>query len=259
MSEAVNVKKVNHLCFITMNQPEKRNALSTDLVAGVVEALKDAEKDESVRAVILSGAGKAYCSGGDIDSMGKNSSPADSIAYMESASTLTKTIINLDKYVISAVHGFAAGAGFSLALASDFVISDKQTKFISSFRNIGLVPDLGLIKLLTERVPLPIAKEWVASGKALSAETVWAQGLINRLAEEKNVVQEATEFAQFIVEGPPLSNKFVKYLFNHADEFSLDTSVMQENMMQSLLFHTGDTKEGIQAFSEKRSPEFTGK
>lgn len=259
MSEAVKIRKENHLCYITMNRPEKRNALSTDLVAGMMEALQDAEKDSDVRAVILSGEGKAFCAGGDIDSMGKNSSPTDSIKYMEGASSLIKTIVNLDKYVISVVHGFAAGAGFSLALASDFLIADKQAKFISSFRNIGLVPDLGLIKLLAERVSLPIAKEWVASGKPIDAETIYSQGLINRLTEEKDVVKEAAEFAQFIVEGPPLSNKFVKYLFNHANEFSLDTSVMQENMMQSLMFHTGDAKEGIQAFLEKRSPEFTGR
>src|SRR5699024_917058 len=120
--------------------------------------------------------------------------PADSISRMERSSSLIKMIVNLDKYVISAVHGFAAGAGFSLALASDFIIADTQTKFISSFRNIGLVPDLGLIKLLADRVPLPIAKEWGASGKPIDAETVYTQGLINRLTDEQGVVEEAAAF-----------------------------------------------------------------
>lgn len=259
MIESVNVQKENQICYIAMNQPNKRNALSPDIVAGVMAALKDAEKDDEIRAVILSGEGKAYCSGGDIDSMGEKSSPADSMKRMERTSSLTKTIVNLDKYVISAVHGFAAGAGFSLALASDFIIADKQAKFISSFRNIGLVPDLGLIKLLAERVSLPIAKEWVASGQPIDAETVYAQGLINRLTEEQDVVEEATAFAQFLIEGPPFSNKFVKYLFNHASEFNLDTSIMQENMLQSLMFHTEDAAEGVQSFIDKRSPAFTGK
>lgn len=256
---AVNIKKELQFCYIGMNQPEKRNALSPDVITGVEEALKEAEQDDDVRAVILYGEGKAFCAGGDIDTMGNNGSPADSIQYMESASSLTKSLVNLDKFVISAVHGFAAGAGFSLALASDFVVADEQTKFISSFRNIGLVPDLGLIKLLSERVSLPIAKEWIVSGQPINADTVYSHGLINRLTEEKKVVSEAADFAKFIVEGPPFSNKFVKYLFNHADEFSLDASIMQENIMQSLMFHTQDASEGLNAFSEKRSPNFKGR
>lgn len=258
MTEAVNIKKEKPLMYIGLNQPDKRNALSPDVVTGVKKALIEAEQDDDVRAIILYGEGKAFCAGGDIDAMGKHTSPAGSIRKMESTSSLTKTIINLDKFVISAVHGFAAGAGFSLALASDFIIADKQTTFISSFRNIGLIPDLGLIKLLREQIPAPIAKEWIASGQRISAETIYSHGLMNRLTEEKDVVAEAAKFAAFIVEGPPFSNKFVKYLVNHADEFSLDTSIMQENIMQSLMFYTGDAKEGIQAFLEKRSPDFKG-
>ncbi|MEW9677554.1 enoyl-CoA hydratase/isomerase family protein [Lentibacillus sp. L22] len=259
MTEVVHVKKENQLCYIAMNRPEKRNALSDDLVSGVIRALKDAEQDDDVKAIILSGEGKAYCSGGDIGSMGKRSSPADTVAHMEATASLTKTILHLNKYVISAVHGFAAGAGFSLALASDFIVADKHAKFIASFRNIGLTPDLGLIKLLADRVPLPIAKEWVASGKPIHAETVYEKGLINRLAEEKDVIEEAAAFATFIVEGPPFSNKFVKYLLNHAGEFTHETSLMQENIIQSLMFQSEDAKEGVQAFLEKRSPHFVGK
>ncbi|MEN1967160.1 enoyl-CoA hydratase/isomerase family protein [Lentibacillus sp. N15] len=259
MTEVVEIKNDKQICYITMNRPDKRNALSVELVTKTIHALKEAEKDDHVRAIILSGAGKAYCAGGDIDAMSSSSNSADAITYMETASSLTKTILHLNKYVISAVHGFAAGAGFSLALASDFIIADKQAKFVASFRNIGLVPDLGLIKLLAESVPSPIAKEWVASGKPISADTLYEKGLINRLAEGKNIVKEAAEFAQFIVEGPPFSNKFVKYLFNHAGEFCHEASLMQENMIQSLMFQSEDAKEGIQAFLEKRPAHFTGK
>jgi len=259
VTDAVIVKKENHICFIKMNQPGKRNALSTELISGLKAALEDAQQDSDIRAIILSGEGKGYCSGGDIESMGGDAGPADSIKYMEAASSLTQTIVNLDKYVISAVHGFAAGAGFSLALASDFIVAHQQTKFISSFRNIGLVPDLGLIKLLAEQVPLPIAKEWVATGKPIQAEKIHSYGLINRLVETPDVVEEAADFAQFIIDGPSLSNKFVKHLFNHSGDISLDTSLVQEQIIQSLMFHTKDANEGIQAFLEKRPPRFTGK
>ncbi|MBU8789244.1 enoyl-CoA hydratase/isomerase family protein [Oceanobacillus caeni] len=259
MAEVLKVRKENHIAYLTMNRPDKRNSLSDDLVSALLSALKDAEKDDEVKAIILYGEGKAFCAGGDIDSMKPGSSPKEVMDSMKETSVLTKTILNLDKFVITAVHGFAAGAGFSLALASDFVIADKNTLFISSFRNIGLTPDLGLIKLLADNVPLQTAKEWVVSGRRITAEEVYTKGIVNRLSESGNLLEDATEFAQFIVEGPPISNQFVKYLLNHASEFSHEIGIMQENIVQSLMFQTQDSKEGIQAFLEKRSPNFAGK
>ncbi|WP_068673258.1 enoyl-CoA hydratase/isomerase family protein [Oceanobacillus sp. Castelsardo] len=259
MTEVLKVCKKNNIAYLTMNRPEKRNSLSGDLVSALLSALKDAEKDDEVKAIILSGEGKAFCSGGDISSMNPDSSPKEVMDSMKKSSSLTKAILHLDKFVITAVHGFAAGAGFSLALASDFIIADKNALFISSFRNIGLSPDLGLIKLLADNVPTQTAKEWVASGRRITAEEVFEKGIVNRLSTSRNLLEDATEFAQFIVKGPPVSNRFVKYLLNHASEFSHETSIMQENMIQTLMFQTEDSKEGIQAFLEKRSPDFTGK
>ncbi|WP_085993052.1 enoyl-CoA hydratase/isomerase family protein [Oceanobacillus senegalensis] len=258
MSEILQVRKENKIAYLKMNRPEKRNALSNELKGALIEALKDAEKDDKIKVIIISGEGKSFCAGGDIGAMSPGANPSKIMLKMKETSEITKTIIGLDKYVISAVHGHAAGAGFSLALASDFIVSDRNTKFISSFGNIGLVPDLGLIKLLSERVPLSLAKEWISLAKPIPAEEVYAKGVISRLAEN-NVVDEATEFAQFIVNGPPIANKFVKYLVNHASEFSHESSIMQENIIQSLMFQTEDTKEGIQSFLEKRSPIFKGK
>lgn len=257
MSDVLKVQKENGIAHLTMNRPDKLNALSKDLVTSLINALKEAEKDEEIRAIILSGEGRSFCSGGDIGNMGGARGVAPLFSSIKETSALTKTIVDLDKYVVSAVHGYAAGAGFSLALASDFIVADKNATFVSSFKNIGLVPDLGLVKLLTERVPLPIAKEWISSAKNVSANEAYSRGVINRIAET-NVIEEATEFVQFIVEGPSVSNQFVKYLTNHANEFSFDTSMMQETMIQSLMFQTKDTKEGVTAFMEKRPPKFTG-
>ncbi|GAB3805278.1 enoyl-CoA hydratase/isomerase family protein [Virgibacillus kimchii] len=257
MSKELQVDIENGIAYLKMNRPEKRNALSSELKHGLVEALKEAEKDEEVKAVILSGEGKSFCAGGDIDTMKPGGNPSAIMLRMKEAAEITKTITDLDKYVISAVHGHAAGAGFSLALASDFIIADRSTKFISSFGNIGLVPDLGLTKLLSERVPPARAKEWISSAKPISAVELHEKGIISRLSEG-NAVNVATEFAQFIVEGPPIANKFVKYLVNHANEFTQSSSMTQENIIQSLMFHTHDTKEGIQAFLEKRAPDFKG-
>jgi len=258
MTNIVNVQKENQIAYITMNRPDKLNALSRELVSGVIEALKDAEEDKTIKAIILSGAGKSFCSGGDIGSFKEAKSAADMLTYMKGATLLQQTIKELDKYVISAVHGYAAGAGFSLALASDFIVADKKASFAISFKNIGLIPDLGLVKALAENVPHSLVKEWISSGAVISAEELYKRGLVNRLADEE-LLKEATEFAKFIIDGPPLANKFVKYLVNNATELTNKTNDVQEMIMQTLLFHTVDHLEGVQAFFEKRAPKFEGK
>lgn len=259
MSEVLKVEKRNGLAFLTMNRPDKRNSLSKDLQQELIAALKEAEEDAEVKGIILSGSGKAFCAGGDIDSMSPGAKPHDIVESMNQTTEVIKTILNLNKYVVAAVQGFAAGAGFSLALACDFVVASKEAKFVCSFRNIGLAPDLGLIKLLANNVPLPVAKEWVVSGRMISAQEVYDRGLINQLSTDEQLLEDAVEFSQFIVEGPPIANRYTKYLLNNADQWSHDESIMQENFVQTLLFQTEDAKNAIQAFLNKEKPEFKGK
>ena len=257
MGNNVNVKVENQIAYIGMNRPNKRNSLATELVEELLGALRDAEKNPEVRAIILYGEGKAFSAGGDIDTLQALENTADLLNYMQGAAEITNTIKNLDKLVVAAVHGFAAGAGFSLALACDFVVAHPDTRFISSFTNVGLIPDLGLIRSLNGRVPSAIAKEWIVSGRPVSVEEASKHGLVNKVATG-DVVTDAAEYAQFIVAAPPLANKFVKYLVEHANEYSNETSLMQENVIQSLLLQTEDNREGIQAFFEKRKPKYKG-
>ncbi|RKQ35763.1 enoyl-CoA hydratase/isomerase family protein [Oceanobacillus halophilus] len=258
MFDLITVSVDKQRGFIRMNRPDKRNALSEETVKQVINALKDLEKDPEVKVIILSGEGPAFSAGGDVSEMDKHNNLAESMAWMKQASELTQTIANLDKYVIAAVHGFAAGAGFSVALASDFIIAEKSTKFICSFTNVGLVPDLGLTKLLTERLPLTIAKEWIATAKPISAETLYEKGLVNRLTNE-GVVREAVEFTQSIIDGPPLSHLIGKKILNVVKDTNLDAALIHESIAQVLLNSTSDHKEGISAFLEKRPPSFEGR
>jgi 2-(1,2-epoxy-1,2-dihydrophenyl)acetyl-CoA isomerase len=254
----VEVKRENHIAYVTMNRPDKRNALSYELAHELITALQEADMDEDVRAVIFAGAGKGFSAGGDIETMQGLNESASIMAYMKDALSVIQTIRKMDTYVIAAVQGFAAGAGFSLALAADFVVADKDAKFISSFSNIGLIPDLGMIKALTDNVPQPLVKEWISSARPVSAEELRRFGLVNRIAEG-DVLQEAADYAGFIVEGPPLANKFVKHFVNHASDYNYETSDLQELAIQTLLLQSEDNKEGVQAFFEKRKPKFTGK
>ncbi|GAA0314871.1 enoyl-CoA hydratase-related protein [Oceanobacillus oncorhynchi subsp. oncorhynchi] len=258
MTEAVKYEKKDAIALIKMNRPEKRNALSIEMARGLVEALKDAEKDSDIKAVIISGEGKIFSAGGDLEVLHTLDNSAKIMEYMKQALEIIQTIRELDKYVISAVHGFAAGAGFSIAVAADFVVAKKDAAFLCSFTDVGIIPDLGLVKKLTDNLPSAVAKEWISSGRPVSAEEAYQRGIVNRVTEEE-VVEAAIDFAGFIVNGPPLANKFVKHMVNHADEWSCGTNDLQETAIQTLLLQTEDNKEGIQSFFDKRKPSFKGK
>ncbi|WAA09747.1 enoyl-CoA hydratase/isomerase family protein [Fervidibacillus albus] len=258
MENLVHVYKKDRIAYVKMNRPDKLNALSIELIEGLIEALKEAEMDEDVNVIILSGEGKSFCAGGDISSFQQLNNSAEIIFWMKRATALEETIRNLDKMVISAVHGYAAGAGFSLALATDMIVAHKDAAFSFSFTNLGLIPDFGLIKNLVKNVSLPIAKEWISSGATIFAEEAKSKGLVNRIAEG-DVLEEASRFAQMIVNGPSLANKFVKQLVNNASEIGYEANMMQEITIQALLLQSEDCKEGIRAFFEKRKPMFQGK
>lgn len=163
MTEAVKYEKKDAIALIKMNRPEKRNALSIEMARGLVKALKDAEKDSDIKAVIISGEGKIFSAGGDLEVLHTLDNSAKIMEYMKQALEIIQTIRELDKYVISAVHGFAAGAGFSIAVAADFVVAKKDAAFLCSFTDVGIIPDLGLVKKLTDNLPSAVAKEWISS------------------------------------------------------------------------------------------------
>mgnify|MGYP001202530078 CR=1 FL=1 len=243
--------------FVELNRPDKLNALSGELAKELIDVLDNMEKNDEVKVIILSGSGKSFSAGGDIDSMKHFSKANQTADWITAMSKLTKKMVGLEKYIVAAVHGYAAGAGFSLALAADFIVAKKDAKFALSFKNLALIPDLGLIKLLSERLPPQIVKEWILSGRIIDAKEAYEKMIINRMTDG-SAVGEAIKFSQFIVDGPQVSNKYVKFLVNNINDMSLDLALMHENMIQTVLTDTGDFKEGLKAFSEKRKPKFVG-
>lgn len=258
LSKLVKYETDEKIAHIILNKPEKLNSLCNEMVKELIFAFQCAEEDGNIHVIILSAEGKSFCAGGDIQTMQKLSGPYETMEWMKEATALMETMVKLDKFIVSAVHGYAAGAGFSIVLASDLVIADRNAKFALSFTNIGLIPDLGLMKLLAERIPLPLAKEWITSAAVISAEELEQRGLINQVTDG-TVVEKAMEYCQFLVNGPPISNKYVKYFLNHVDSFHQDTALIQEGLIQTLLLQTEDHQEGVKAFYEKRPPAFKGK
>jgi 2-(1,2-epoxy-1,2-dihydrophenyl)acetyl-CoA isomerase len=258
LEPVIEVKIVENIGYVKFNRPNKLNALSRELVDQANAALDELSSNSDVKVIILSGEGKSFCAGGDISLMTQIKNAVDAVQWVELASSLSKKIMEIDKYVIAAVHGYAAGAGFSIALACDFIVAHRDAKFAVSFTNIGLIPDLGLIKTISQRVSPPIAKEWISSGKIISVEEAVNQGIVNKVAEG-DVLKGAADFAKFILEGPALANKYVKYLVNHVHELSTENAFALESMIQSILLQSEDLKEGALAFLEKRKPNFKGK
>ncbi|SDL69400.1 enoyl-CoA hydratase/isomerase family protein [Sediminibacillus halophilus] len=244
---------IGHIC---LNNPKRRNCLSQVLIEQLIQQLSEWESDERVKMIVLSGKGKSFCSGGDIHAMQELESQADISAYMEAASRLPKVIMELDKMVVAAVHGHAAGAGFSLALAADFIVAEVSAVFSISFQQIGLIPDLGLMKLLTERISVPLAKQWILEGKAWTAREADDLGIINILTED-NAKEAAHYWAVQLASGPLSTHKYVKYMLNHVSA-EMGDYLLKESEFQQALLQTKDHKEGVQAFLEKRNPVFSG-
>lgn len=244
--------------YITLNQPDKLNTLSNELINKFHEALDRADSDKEVKAVVLLGAGKGFSAGGDLAMMQAFKDVNEIYTWMNEVTDLTKKIRNLSKHIVAAVHGHAAGAGFSIALAADYIIADEDTKFILSFSKVGLVPDMGLYQLLLERLPINIVKEWISFAPTLSAIDLMDKNVINKMTTG-SIKEQATDFIKPLVKAAPLSLKYSKLILNQLKNPALNESILLENMYQTMLLSSVDHKEGSQAFYEKRMPKFIGK
>lgn len=255
--KTIILEKIEGIAKVTLNLPEKMNPL--DLV--MREELKDAflkfQTDETVRVVVMTGAGRAFCAGGDITTM-KNVTAPTGRDRLKNIQKLVKAMIDLEKPIIAAVNGAATGAGFHLALACDLIVASEKAKFAESFVKIGLIPDMGGFFLLPSRIGLHRAKELMLTGRIIGAKEAFDLGLLNKLVPHEALEKEVMELAQTFVKGPRRAYAMIKAALNSLPA-TLATVFEIEANMQSICFETDDFKEGMQAFLEKRVPNFTGK
>jgi 2-(1,2-epoxy-1,2-dihydrophenyl)acetyl-CoA isomerase len=241
---------------ITLNRPDVLNAFNSAMHRGLAAALKDA-RDGGVRAVVLTGAGRGFCVGQDLTEFREASGDIGS-RLRDNYHPNIRAIRALEKPVIAAVNGAAAGAGMSLACACDLRIAADTASFVPAFINIGLIPDSGGSYFVTRILGPARAFEWLTSGRKLTAAEAHAWGLVNEVVAGDALAGHASERAAQLAELPTRGIGMTKRLLDHATHASLEEQLEWEAQLQAAATQTEDFKEGVAAFLEKRPPRFCG-
>ena len=250
-------EKKNHIAKISLNIPETRNALNLKVREELLEVLATLRDDDSLRVAILTGTGSTFCAGGDIRTM-EDVTPVAGRIRLKKGQRLIKSMVELEKPIIAAINGTAAGAGVSLALASDILLASEAARFFISFTRIGLTPDWGQYYFLPLRVGITKAKELMLTGDPIDAEEAARIGLINRVVPHDLLEREAYSLAERLSHGATQAYAMIKSALNRWPA-SLETFMEMESTMQAVAFSSEDFEEGRKAFLEKRTPQFQGK
>ena len=243
---------------LTLNRPESLNAFSPDMILGLTAAIKEAQQNPEIRVIVLSGSGRSFSAGGDVKSMGQ----ANAVGVYEHIGRLNECILTMketEKPIIAAVHGFAAGAGFNLALACDLIIAADNSQFALSFSQVGLISDGGGSYFVPRLVGPHLAKQFLFSAEPIPAERLYNLGVVNYLVPLERLQEETKNIAEKFAAGPSRAYGMIKKLVDHSLNATLDEILEQERITQTMMVTTEDHKEGITAFKEKRKPNFTGR
>lgn len=258
MESAVLYAVKDQVATITMNRPSSLNAMNDGLIDGLHAALDAVERDADVRCVVLTGAGKAFCAGGDLPFLESITDVGAKKAFIARVGDVAKRITTIEKPFIAMVNGVAAGAGVNLMLACDLVYASSKARFAQSFAKVGLIPDCGGLYFLPKAVGVHRAKELMFTADLIDAATAEKYGMLNHVCDDAELGDTVYAMAARLAVSAPLSIGLIKkYLNNTA--MTLDEVLAAEETTQALLMGTEDCKEGIAAFKEKRSPAFKGK
>jgi len=241
---------------LTLDRPEQLNALTDVMTDGLCAAIEGATDRSEVRVVLLSGRGDAFCVGADI--AGAEAHARFDVTALDRANRLVRAIVGLDKPVVAAVQGVAAGVGCSAALACDLVVAAESASFLLAFARIGLMPDGGATATVAAAIGRPRALRMALLAEPLSAREAYAAGLVSHLVPDDAFATEVESVVSRLVAGPPLAYAAAKRAVNDAALAQLEQALDRERTGQAILLNTHDVAEGMRAFSEKRRPEFRG-
>jgi 2-(1,2-epoxy-1,2-dihydrophenyl)acetyl-CoA isomerase len=250
------------LLTITMNRPDRRNALNPEMTKGLVEAATRAVEDSAVRAVLLKGAGGTFCVGGDVKSMAEGKAP---LAFEAKVSTLrermevSRILHLMPKPVVAQIDGAAAGAGLSMALACDLRVASESAKITTAFAKVGLSGDYGGTYFLTQLLGSAKARELYLISPVLTAKEALDLGMVTKVVADSEIDAAARELAMSLAQGPTVTLGYIKRNINNAETSSLEACLDAEAVHHSRCSETADHKEAAKAFVEKRKPVFQGK
>lgn len=245
---------------ITLNRPEVRNAMNRAMLGELVQALEAANLDQDVRCVVLTGEGPVFCAGGDIKDLFTDTNPV-TIRHMLSQRIrpMARALFTMDKPVLTVLNGAVAGAGLALPLASDLVLASTEARFVTAFGKIGAIPDAAVMYLMAQHLGLLRAKEIVLRARTLSAQEALDIGLYTEVVEADALAARGRELAAELAAGPTLAMVLAKHALRDAVRMPFDAFLDLEATSQALMHASHDHHEGVQAFIEKRTPQFTGR
>lgn len=252
------VKQEGAVLYLTLNRPESLNAFSPEMIVQMTNIMRELPERDDVRAVVLAGSGRSFSAGGDVKTMGQ----ADPVHVYDHVGKLNDLILamqSLSKPIIAAVHGFAAGAAFNLAMACDLIVAADDAKFVLSFSQVGLISDGGGSYFLPRLVGPQLAKEWFFLADPIPAKRLHELGVVNRIAPINELQTEVAKLAERLAAGPSRSYGMMKRLVNQSLDSTLPEVLEAERTTQAMMITTEDHQEGVRAFREKRRPRFQGK
>ena len=260
MTESILSKIENNVAHITLNRPEVFNSFNREMALNLQEVLDSCEKNHEVRAIIITGSGKAFCAGQDLKEVtSPELNPGFKKILDEHYNPIITRIRNIKKPIVAAVNGVAAGAGANIALACDIVVAHEKVSFIQAFSLIGLIPDSAGTFFLPRLIGFQKASALAMLGDKVSAEEAERLGMIYKVISLENFEEEVKQLAIKLAQMPTLALGKIKEAFNESLTNNLEQQLALESKLQIEAAQTEDYKEGVAAFMEKRQPNFKGK
>lgn len=253
---------------LRLHRPDALNAISLELAARLCDALQDAERDEAVRCVVLTGAGRGFCAGADLTDIASEFTSADGQSVSAAAALeavrrhsvpLLRALMDFGKPLVAAVNGPCAGAGLGLALAADVLVAAESAVFTSVFMRRGLVPDYGVTHLLPRMVGLRLARELCLLADGVPADRAVQIGLATQVVPDAELAEAARRWAERLADGPAVAQRLTKRLLAESFETDALQAVEREFAAQALCLTTADAVEGVTAFLQRRPPKFVGR